>query len=159
MRNAIVLRSEARPVFIRGLATKFLLAATLLFAGALASPAQVSIGIQIGAPPPPRVIAVIPPTPGPDYVWIEGYWYPVGRHYRWHGGYWTLPPYLGARWIPPRHDGDRYFVGFWDGDRGRFDHDHHWDRDHDRDHDRWRDHDDRDHHDRDHHDDDHRDRH
>ena len=32
-----------------------------LFGGAPAAFSQVSIGIQIGAPPPPRVIAVRPP--------------------------------------------------------------------------------------------------
>lgn len=99
---------------------------------------QVSIGITIGPPPPPRVVRVLPARPGPEYLWVEGYWYPVGRHYRWHDGYWTLPPYGGARWIAPHHDGAQFFGGYWDGERGRREHDHHWDRDHDRD---YRDHD------------------
>ena len=103
--------------------------------------AQISIGIQIGEPPPPRVVAVMPTRPGSDYVWVEGYWYPVGHHYKWHEGYWTRPPYEGAHWVPPRHDNGRYFVGYWDGDHGRVEHDHRWDRDHGRDYDR----DDRDH--------------
>jgi hypothetical protein len=95
--------------------------------------AQVSVGVRIGPPPPPRVIAIQPtPPPGPGYVWVEGYWYPVGRHYKWHEGYWTLPPYPAARWIPPRYEGGLFFEGYWDGDRGRFPHDHHWDRDHHR---------------------------
>jgi hypothetical protein len=135
---------QARSTFVRGLACKILLVAALSLAGAVASRAQVSIGIQIGAPPPPRVLAVIPSSPGPDFVWIEGYWYPVGKHYRWHGGYWTRPPYAGARWVAAHHDGERFFNGYWDGDHGRFEHDHRWDHDHDRDRDRW--HDDRDHH-------------
>ena len=105
---------------------------------------QISIGIRIGPPPPPRVVRVLPARPGPDYVWIEGYWYPVDGRYRWHDGYWTLPPYPGAHWIVAHHDGDRFFAGYWDGDRGRFEHDHRWDRDHDRDRGRWRDHDDHD---------------
>ena len=134
-------------MFVRALVCNVLLAGALLLAAAAPSHAQVSVGIQIGAPPPPRVLAVIPPRPGPEFVWVEGYWYPSGRHYKWHGGYWTRPPYAGARWIAPHHDGDRYFNGYWDGDRGRLEHDHHWDHDHDRDRDRWRDRDD---HDRDH---------
>jgi hypothetical protein len=98
---------------------------------------QVSIGIRIGPPPPPRVVHVVPVSPGPGFFWVEGYWYPVGNHYKWHDGYWTRPPYEGARWIGPRHDGERFFNGYWDGDHGRRDHDHRWDRDHDRrDHDR-----------------------
>ncbi|PYT85190.1 MAG: hypothetical protein DMG41_24830 [Acidobacteria bacterium] len=114
-----------------------LLVATLLVL-ARASEAQVSVGIVIGAPPPPRAVAVLPPSPAREHVWVAGYWYPVGRHYKWHEGYWTRPPYEGARWIPPRHDGERYYGGYWEGDRGRVEHDHHWDRGRDRD---FRDHD------------------
>ena len=111
---------------------KNLLLVMLLVAGSLAL-GQVSIGIVIGPPPPPRVVRVIPPTPGPEFIWVEGYWYPVGHHYKWHPGYWSRPPYAGARWIGPRHDGERFFEGHWDGDHGRREHDHHWDRDRDRD--------------------------
>jgi len=111
---------------------KKLLLATLVVAGSFAF-GQVSIGIVIGPPPPPRVVRVLPASPGPEFVWVEGYWYPVGHHYKWHGGYWTRPPYAGARWIGPHHDGERFFEGHWDGDRGRREHDHHWDRERDRD--------------------------
>lgn len=114
------------------------LLASLFLAGVSALAAQVSIGIQIGAPPPPRVV-VVPASPGPEFIWVEGYWYPVGHHYKWHQGYWTRPPYAGARWVGPHHDGERYFPGYWEGDRGRREHDHHWDRDRDRDFDRYRD--------------------
>jgi hypothetical protein len=47
--------------------------------------------------------------------------------------------------VLPRHDGERFYEGYWEGDRGRFGHEHRWDRDrdrdfrdrdHDRDHDR-----------------------
>ncbi len=109
----------------------------VLVAGTLS--AQISVGIQIGAPPPPRVLRVHPRRPGGDYIWVEGYWYPVGHRYKWHEGYWTRPPYLGARWVLPHYDGHRYFEGYWEGDRGRREHDHHWDRDpyrDDREHDR-----------------------
>lgn len=100
--------------------------------------AQVSVGISIGAPPPPRIVAVRPAMPGPGYAWVDGYWYVVGHRYRWHDGYWTRAPYPAARWVVPRWEGGRYYAGYWDGDRGRFEHDHHWDRDHDRrDHDRY----------------------
>jgi hypothetical protein len=115
-----------------------ILLASLVLIGVSAFAAQVSIGIRIGAPPPARVVAV-PVSPGPDFVWVEGYWYPVGRHYKWHQGYWTRPPYAGAHWVGPHYDGERYFPGYWEGDRGRREHDHHWDRDRDRDFDRYRD--------------------
>jgi hypothetical protein len=129
---------------------KTTLLAAMLLATVSAIEAQVSIGITIGPPPPPRVVLVLPARPDPEFVWVEGYWYPVGRHYKWHEGYWTRPPYEGARWVAPHHDGERFFIGYWEGDRGRVEHDHHWDRDgdrdfrdrdHERDHDRHGDHD------------------
>jgi hypothetical protein len=118
---------------------KTLLALMLIAGGAAFS--QVSVGIRIGAPPPPRVVHIKPVAPGAGYVWVNGYWYPVGHHYKWHDGYWTRPPYAGAVWVVPHHDGERFFEGYWEGDRGRRPHDHAWDRDRrnrdfDRDHDR-----------------------
>lgn len=105
--------------------------------------AQISVGIEIGTPPPPRILSVRPVAPGPGFIWVEGYWYPVGHHWKWHNGYWTRPPYPSAVWVVPHHDGRRYYEGYWEGDRGRLGHDHHWDRDRDRDyhHDHDRDHD------------------
>jgi hypothetical protein len=118
-------------------ALKALLLAAMLLASVSAIKAQVSIGITIAPPPPLRVAVVLPARPDPEFVWVEGYWYPLGRHYKWHEGYWTRPPYEGARWVAPHHDGQQFFVGYWEGDRGRVEHDHHSDRGHDRDfHDR-----------------------
>jgi hypothetical protein len=127
-----------RPCSRQGM-KKTLLALLLLVGGT--SFAQLSIGVRIGPPPPPRIVHARPRAPGPDYFWVDGYWYPVGGRYRWHNGYWTRPPYGGARWIGPRYEGGQFFEGYWEGDRGRFDHDHRWDRDRNRDfgHDRDRD--------------------
>jgi hypothetical protein len=120
------------------------LAILLLTAGSLFA-ADFSIGISIGPPPPPRVVRVRPVTPGPGYVWVTGYWYPEGRRYKWHDGYWTRPPYEGAVWVAPRHENGLFYNGYWEGSRGRFEHDHRWDherkrrdwdRDRDHDHDR-----------------------
>jgi hypothetical protein len=109
-----------------------LLVLTLLAAGSMF--AGISVGINIGAPPPPRVIAVQPVSPGPGYTFVSGYWYPVSGHYRWHEGYWSRPPYEGALWIGPHHDGRQYYAGYWQGPgRERMEHNHRWDRDHDRD--------------------------
>jgi hypothetical protein len=79
--------------------------------------AQVSFGIRIGEPPPPRAYRV-PPRPSPDYVWIEGYQYPQGNHYKWRNGYWARPPYQGAYWVEPYHINGQYYSGRWDGSRG-----------------------------------------
>lgn len=109
--------------------------AVVLLAAAWVNAADFSVGITIGPPPPPRVVAV-PASPSPGYVWVEGYWYPAGHKYTWHNGYWTRPPYVGAHWVVPRHDGHQYFAGYWDGDHGRREHDHRWDHDRDRDYNR-----------------------
>lgn len=100
----------------------------LLLLAASAAFAQLSVGIRIGAPPPVRVVRVQPRSPGAEYSWIAGYWYPVNNHYSWHEGYWTRPAYSGARWVEPHHDGESYYAGYWDGDRGQVAHDHRWDK-------------------------------
>ena len=112
---------------------KQLLAAMLLTAG-LGFGAQVSLGIRIGEPPRPRVIRVRPASPGAGYDWVDGYWYPAGNRYSWHDGYWTRPPYSGSNWTAPRYEGGMYYQGYWNGEKGRSEHDHRWDRDR-----RWRD--------------------
>jgi hypothetical protein len=127
--------------FIRTTLLSSVLLSSMSLVGIPAS-AQVSVGISIGAPPQPRVVAVVPAQPGPEFTWIGGYWYPAGGHYRWHDGYWSLPPYEGARWVGPRHDGGRFYNGYWEGRHGRVEHNHKWDHDHDRDHGRYHDHDD-----------------
>jgi hypothetical protein len=109
------------------------LIAALFLIGTSSFAGQVSFGIRIGPPPPPRVVRAMPPSPGPGYVWVDGYWYPAGSHYKWHSGYWTRPPYEGARWIAPHHDGDRYHEGYWEGEHGRVAHNHHWDHEKNRD--------------------------
>jgi hypothetical protein len=102
--------------------------AALLLAPASAAQAQVTFGIRIGAPPAERAYRV-PPQPGADYVWVEGYQYPQGnKKYAWHDGYWTRPPYQGAYWVAPYYSGGQYFAGQWEGNRGNIAHDHRWDR-------------------------------
>ena len=100
---------------------------TLLLGSASAATAQVSFGINIGPPPQLRQ-SVVRPQPRPDYVWVDGYWYPVGSRYVWHAGYWTAAPYAGAYWNEPYYTGRQYVPGYWDGDHGRSDHNHGTDR-------------------------------
>ncbi|HWE51742.1 MAG TPA: YXWGXW repeat-containing protein [Bryobacteraceae bacterium] len=111
---------------------KKLFAIVLLAGGSLFG--QISLGIRIGPPPRPRIERVRPRSPGPGYVWVDGYWYPDGGHYRWHQGYYSRPPYEGAVWIAPRHDGQQFYNGYWEGPgHERVEHDHHSDRDRNRD--------------------------
>jgi hypothetical protein len=98
----------------------------LLLASASAANAQINVGVHIGPPPAPHVYHV-PPQPGPGYIWVEGYQYPQGSHYKWHDGYWTRPPYAGAYWVEPYHVGGQYYAGRWEGSHVVA-HDHHTDR-------------------------------
>lgn len=106
---------------------KALAISALLLGPAVPAHAQVSFGVTIGRPPAPRNYRV-PPRPGPDYEWVEGYWYPQGNRWTWHDGYWTRPPYEGAYWVAPYYDGGKFYAGRWEGSRGYVDHDHRWDR-------------------------------
>lgn len=99
----------------------------LLLASASAAQAQITFGIHVGEPPAPRVYRV-PPQPGPDYQWIEGYQYLQGGQYRWHDGYWSRPPFAGAYWVAPYYNRGEYFAGHWEGGRANVAHDHQWDR-------------------------------
>lgn len=117
---------------MKKLISTFCLAAVLLTGGVSSAAAQVSVGVRIGPPPAPRVVRVAPNRPGPDYVWVDGYWYPVRGHYVWHDGYWTRPPYRNGRWIAPRWERGQFYDGYWGRDDNRRNRDYDR-RDHDRD--------------------------
>src|SRR6185436_7060158 len=69
-----------------------LMGLALLAAGAMFAQPRVSVGIGIGTGPAYgsayAAQRVIPRSPGPGYVWVEGYW----SHHRgrrvWNAGYW-----------------------------------------------------------------------
>lgn len=64
--------------------------------------AGVSIGVQIGTPPPPAPYEMIP-APRPGFVWAPGYWTWDGYRYVWVQGRWMAqrPGYIYApgMWI------------------------------------------------------------
>ena len=100
---AITAQTNGVSIAVETSMTKFLKAfaiSALLLAPASIANAQVTFGVRIGEPPPPRYYRV-PAQPGPNYEWIEGYWAPVHGHYVWHDGYWARPPYAGAYWVAP----------------------------------------------------------
>jgi hypothetical protein len=94
----------------------------LLFATALSVPSSAQIGIYIGSAPPPLRYEERGPEPGPGYAWVEGYWAPNGRHYRWVAGRWDRPPYEGAYWNHPHYDHQRQG---WQLHEGHWDHENH----------------------------------
>lgn len=85
-----------------------------------AAPAPVAVQeVAVGTTAPAVIVEAMPGAPGPDYVWVGGYW--VWRHHRlgyghweWVPGAWTHPPYHGAVWIGggwgPRHE---WIEGRW----------------------------------------------
>src|SRR5262249_49237070 len=121
----------------------------LWFLAAPPAHARVSFDYRFGTPPPPPRVYRVPLQPGPEYQWVEGYWYPRNARWFWHDGYWTRPPFPDAYWVEPYWDSGRYFEGYWYAPRGHYDHDHRWHREREGDwNDEWRehgDHDDRDH--------------
>ena len=62
--------------------------------------AQIAIGVSIRIAPPPLPVYVQPPIPGPDYIWVPGYWAWDVDDYYWVPGTWVLAPYPGLLWTP-----------------------------------------------------------
>jgi hypothetical protein len=90
--------------------------------GIMAAPAHAArVGVYVGVGAP---AAYIPPSPGPGYVWVDGYW----SNGYFVPGYWN---HVGVGYVAPRYayapgpyrDRDLYRRDF---DR---DHDRRWDRD------------------------------
>jgi hypothetical protein len=75
----------------------------------------------IDQPPPAPLVEVVPVAPGPDFVWIGGYWgWDNGHHnYQWVRGHYDRPPAPGAAWVGPRYDraprGYHFSPGHWSG--------------------------------------------
>ena len=72
--------------------------------------------VIVDAPPPPRH-EHRPHAPGPEFVWIDGYWGWHGHRHEWVEGRWERPPHGHREWIAPRweHRGGSYvFIeGSW----------------------------------------------
>jgi len=100
-----------------------LLAMMLLAGGSMFAETRFSIGIGFGGhgagfyQPPPSYASIIPPCPGPDYTWVDGYWsQDRGRNF-WVAGSWQRRPNYytrGRDW-----DRDRDYSRGRDGDRDR----------------------------------------
>jgi len=59
-----------------------------------ADAADISVNVQVDAPPPPprHEIVVEANRPGPDYVWVDGFWDGTPGHYVWQAGHWIVRP-------------------------------------------------------------------
>ena len=99
-----------------------LLMLLLLVTGSVFAGPRFFVGVDVGvAAPyyvapvsaPPVLVAYRPPCPGPGYVWVNGYYYPVGPRYGWRDGYWARRPFVGAYWVAPRYERYGYRAGYW----------------------------------------------
>jgi hypothetical protein len=73
-------------------------------------------------PPPDPIPELAPPSPGYDYVWINGYWDWNGADWIWYSGYW-VPRAQASIYVAPRFVflGGRpvYYRPYWRGEHGR----------------------------------------
>ena len=76
-----------------------LLAIMLLAGGSMFAQTRFSIGIGFGGngagfyQPPPSYASNIPPCPGSDYIWADGYWSQNYGRNTWVAGYWNRQPF------------------------------------------------------------------
>lgn len=107
-----------------------ILAVALIAGGTMFAQTRLSVGIGIGAGgygpgyyPPPAYAQYVPPCPGPDYTWVDGYWAPQGGRNVWIAGFWNRPFVSGYR-VAPRYVEPRYDNSYrgnernYDRDRG-----------------------------------------
>lgn len=82
------------------------LAAGFMIGGCYVGPASAELGFEVDGPPPPLQDEVVITQPGPEFLWIGGFWdWDAGaRHYVWKAGRWERPPRAGATWIAPHYE-------------------------------------------------------
>ena len=80
---------------------------------------RVPVAYYAPVPPPPVKVEVRPVSPGPGFVWIDGFWGYEGGHHIWQAGRWEKPPRANAHYVAPRWDrkGNQYAFreGHWKG--------------------------------------------
>jgi uncharacterized protein YcfJ len=58
--------------------------------------------VVVNEDPPPPIVERVYVSPGPDYVWVSGYWGWYGGRWAWSSGRWCRPPYGHSVWVAPR---------------------------------------------------------
>lgn len=87
---------------------------TLIFTVSLSASAQVYVRIR---PIIPVTVSTRPAQPTRNHVWIDEEWQPRGRHYKYTGGHWQIPPRNGyirkeGHWQKTKR-GNRWILGSW----------------------------------------------
>ena len=88
-----------------------LLAVALLAGGSMFAQTRFSIGVSVGGydrgyypQAPPAYASAVPPCPGPDYTWVDGYWSQNYGRNTWVAGYWNRQPFSSGYQVAPRFD-------------------------------------------------------
>jgi hypothetical protein len=76
------------------------------------SPAQMTVSVSVGVPPPELPVYEQPPIPGDGYIWTPGYWgwSEDDQDYYWVPGTWVLAPQPEFLWTP----------GYWGAEGAAF---------------------------------------
>jgi hypothetical protein len=91
--------------------------ASLMVAGGLALQPAAFGQVVITVAPPVPIVETIPPSPGPNWVWVGGYHQFRGGRYVWIKGHYAHPPHPGQSWVAGHYDkrgkGWVYVGGHW----------------------------------------------
>ena len=59
-----------------------------------------AVFVSVAIAPPVLPVYAQPICPGPNYIWVPGYWAYGDDGYYWVPGTWVIAPYVGALWTP-----------------------------------------------------------
>jgi hypothetical protein len=81
------------------------------------APNSVVVTTVPATPAPPATVSQLGPSPGPDYIRVEGYYNWLGDHYEWVPPTWVRAPSAGATFIPGHWQqtagGYSWMPGYW----------------------------------------------
>ncbi|MEO8432791.1 MAG: YXWGXW repeat-containing protein [Acidobacteriota bacterium] len=68
----------------------------------VACPPPAAVGVYASIAPPAVRTEYVGAAPGPDYLWVRGYWRWDGAAYGWVPGHFDRRPRERARWVDGR---------------------------------------------------------
>lgn len=99
--------------------SRLLVAAAVLGATLLASPALAGTRVYVKVAPPTAIVEVRTVAPSPNHVWIGGFHRWNGTAYVWVPGHWVVAPRPGAVWVPGHWARHRVHGHYWIDGRWR----------------------------------------
>jgi hypothetical protein len=89
----------------------------LASSGLTACASQAYVAYQVPPPPAPMAVGAVGYSPGPGFVWADGFWDLRGGRWAWVGGEWRRPPRGHAVWVRPYWQPHgrswRFHRGYW----------------------------------------------